>query len=388
VSQRDIIIVGAGLGGLALARGLVTDGHRVRILERSPALRGGGAAVTIFNNGNAALAGLGIPALQHGGQIERMDFRDDRDRRLTSVDLTVLTERTGFGIRTIPRDRLLAHLAEGLSPDIFVFDTAAASVESNPGRATVVDTRGGRHTAEIVIGADGSGSSVRASTRPAEGEAVRVGWCSWQGLSTALPDIARGTTGRYFLGTAGLCGLMPAGDGLTQWWFDEREAGDHPTASTVIGHLKENFASYPEPVGTLLSSLREDEVGYFPHLLHRIPNQWRTGSTTLLGDAAHVFPPSQAQGANQALEDAWMLRQVLRSDGEAEAQLRRYERERVPRVRRVSRMAASEITNKAPNVAMRVGARMLGARLAGRGYLALIRTFSTVLSAPGSRQVP
>jgi FAD-dependent urate hydroxylase len=76
-----------------------------------------------------------------------------------------------------------------------------------------------------------------------------------------------------------------------------------------------------------------------------------------------------------------MLRRVLQSDGEASGLLRQYERERVRRVRRVSRMAASELTNQPPNVPMRIGARLLGARLAGRGYLALIRSFSTVLSA-------
>jgi FAD-dependent urate hydroxylase len=344
-------------------------------------VRGGGAAVTIFNNGNAALAGLGIPSLTYGGPIERMEFRDERARQLASVDLTVVSARTGFGIRTIPRARLIAHLADGLASEVFSFKTAAATVEVNDDAATVIDTDGHRHTADIVIGADGARSRVRASILPTVGDAAPVGWCSWQGLTTSLPEIADGSTGRFFLGAAGLCGLMPAGEGLTQWWFDEREPAEHPHESSTVDHLVNRFADYPEPVGTLLSSLRSNDVGYFPHLLSPVADAWGVGATTLLGDAAHTFPPSQAQGANQALEDAWMLRRVLQSDGEASGLLRQYERERVRRVRRVSRMAASELTNQPPNVPMRIGARLLGARLAGRGYLALIRSFSTVLSA-------
>jgi 2-polyprenyl-6-methoxyphenol hydroxylase-like FAD-dependent oxidoreductase len=50
----DVVIVGAGIGGLALARGLQADGHRVEVLEKAAGRRDGGAAVTIFSNGGAA----------------------------------------------------------------------------------------------------------------------------------------------------------------------------------------------------------------------------------------------------------------------------------------------------------------------------------------------
>jgi FAD-dependent urate hydroxylase len=76
----EILIAGAGVGGLALAKGLLADGHQVRVLERSPGLRQGGAAVTIFSNGAAALAALGAPIDGIGGDIEELGFRTAEGR--------------------------------------------------------------------------------------------------------------------------------------------------------------------------------------------------------------------------------------------------------------------------------------------------------------------
>ncbi|HEV7897730.1 MAG TPA: NAD(P)-binding protein, partial [Planosporangium sp.] len=86
----DVLIAGAGVGGLALARGLLADGHQVRVLEQAPGPRQGGAALTIFSNGAAALAGLGAPMDGVGGLIEEMEFCDANGAALFRVDLRVL----------------------------------------------------------------------------------------------------------------------------------------------------------------------------------------------------------------------------------------------------------------------------------------------------------
>jgi FAD-dependent urate hydroxylase len=115
-------------------------------------------------------------------------------------------------------------------------------------------------------------------------------------------------------------------------------------------------------------------------VLHRVPSVWGTGPSTLLGDAAHAFPPSQAQGANQALEDAWLLRRALSSGHEPSTALRRYERVRSRRVRRISRLAASEVTNKPQASITRLVGRHAPATLSGRLQLAVIRSCSSVLN--------
>lgn len=373
----DVLISGAGVGGLALANGLQAAGHGVRVFERASRLRTGGAAVTIFSNGAAAASGLGVKLDDLGGLIEELTFRTADGVTFGRTDLRVLHRRTGFRVATVPRDRLLARLSEHLRAGTVEYDQDVVAAGTADGQAFVTDATGATHTAQVVVGADGYRSAVRQSIIK-DHSAVGTGWVSWQGLTVTLPDLANGTHAFCFVGTAGLCGLMPAGDGLLQWWFD---VPDSPAvdSDSVTGWLRDRFAHYAEPVPELLNTITDADIQAYPHVLHRVPDQWGTGPTTLLGDAAHAFPPSQAQGANQALEDAWLLNRALRQPGDPSDLLRRYERRRSPRVRRVSRLAASEITNRPPTPLGRLFGKILTPALSGHAYLALIRRFSSVL---------
>ena len=79
-----------------------------------------------------------------------------------------------------------------------------------------------------------------------------------------------------------------------------------------------------------------------------------------------AFPPSQAQGANQALEGAWVLTHALRGAGTPSECARRYERARLRRVRRVSKLAATEVANSPPNPLAAALTRHMPPQLAGR----------------------
>ena len=373
----DVLIAGAGVGGLALAGALVDDGHQVRVLEAAPGLREGGAAVTIYSNGAAALAGLGVPLPDDiGGAIDHLEIRSAAGVVTMRTDMRVMRRKTGFPVVTVQRNKLIEHLAARLPAGVIRFDTAVTEVDSN---GTVIDQYGEKHTAQVLVGADGHRSAVRQGVLH-DGPASDCGWTTWQGLTHVLPELAAGRTGVLLVGDAGLVGLMPAGGGLLQWWFDVEGARIDPADESVTAWLHQRFGGFADPVPALLESISDGDVGCYPHVLHRIPHAWGVGATTLLGDAAHAFPPSQAQGANQAIEDAWLLRRALGGDGDVVAALRSYERLRAVRVRRVSKMAASETTNKPPKTLARLAVKFMPASMTGAAYTSLIRRFSSVLA--------
>lgn len=372
-----VLIAGGGIGGLALARGLDGSGHQVSVFEQAPRLRTGGAAVTIFSNGAAALAALGAPLSGFGGRLDALRFDTADGHTVVNADLTILARRTGFPVTSVPRDRLVEHLARGV-PVEFSREIVDVSVDVgvHPDGVTAVDITGERHRADVVVGADGHRSAVRRAVLSPE-PAAENEWTTWQGLTPVLPELAEGTTGVCVVGEAGLVGMLPSGDGLLMWWFDVHQ----PLEGSPAAALAERFAGYGRLVDGLLEKIRDADVEPFRHVLHRVPDRWGQGGATLLGDAAHAFPPTQAQGANQALEDAWLLSRTLRA-GPADVPhaLRQYEQRRARRVRKVSRRAAGERTNKPLPSLVRVLARSIPPSLIGRAYVAQLRGISSVLN--------
>ena len=129
----------------------------------------------------------------------------------------------------------------------------------------------------------------------------------------------------------------------------------------------------------VLGAVTDNETGFFPHFRHRVPRTWGSGPITVIGDAAHSMPPTRAQGANQALEDAWALAASLRDTAHAstdtEAALRAFERSRSRKASVVSRQAGTEDYNRYGAVI----SRLIPAPLATRYYTRWLRQISTYL---------
>jgi len=377
-----VVVVGAGTGGLALAAGLQHRGHEVVVLERASALRTGGAAVTLWSNGTAALQALAdVDPTPHGRVLTGLETRTPQGRRVMRVDVASLSARLGSPTACVPRDRLVMLLA-GLLPDGTIrFGHQVTGVETGAGSdgARVLLADGRQYSAELVVGADGSGSALRGALLP-EVTPQPTGWTSWQGLTRVLPDVAARSTALGVLGPQGYVGLIPAGDGLLQWWFD---VPDRPTSDgSALAALRARFASWPGPVAELLRTLDDETLTPWEHLSQPVARTWGRGAVTLLGDAAHTMPPSLSQGVNSTLQDAALLTRSLDavSAGRPLAPvLRHYEATRARQVRPVARLAASEssITYRRSSTA---AMRLMPDALAGAVYGQLIRRSSPALS--------
>src|ERR1700739_262407 len=125
-----ILVVGAGVGGISIARGLLRDGHDVTVFERRPDVTAGGGAVTIWSNGAKVLRQLGVDMDGAGQPLSTVRILLPTGRSLTTMDLTAIVERLGAPVRMVPRQVVLERLLEGFPTDRIRCNSRAVGVVS------------------------------------------------------------------------------------------------------------------------------------------------------------------------------------------------------------------------------------------------------------------
>ena len=342
-----ILVVGAGVGGISVARGLLRDGHHVTVFEQRPDARAGGGAVTIWPNGATVLEQLGVDMDGAGQLLSTVRVVTSAGRPLVALDLTAIVDRLGASVRMVPRRVLLERLLAGFPTDHIQYDRRAAKVASTPDGVRVEFANGSVVEGDLLIGADGLHSKIRDVVGARDAEPT--GWCSWQGLVT-LPYVADKHVALLAIGEHGNLGLWPAGGTDVQWWFDLPWSDGFIRPERPIDVIREHFTGWCDAVDEVLAMLTDDDLADspYPHFRHPIPGPGQ-GPLTLLGDAAHTMPPTLAQGTNQALLDTMVLCKALadsgKTNGDLSKALRWYEKTRRRSVSAVSRVTSLQVSH-------------------------------------------
>ncbi|HEY5855763.1 MAG TPA: NAD(P)/FAD-dependent oxidoreductase [Aldersonia sp.] len=339
-----VLVIGAGVGGISAARGLLRDGHDVTVFERGPAVRTGGGAITIWSNGATVLDQLGVDMRDAGKQLSTVRVVTSSGRRVATFDVAAVTRRFGAPTRMVPRRVLLERLLERFPTERIRCNARAIAVTETADGVRVDFDDGTSADGDLVIGADGRHSTIRDLV--ATNDAAPTGWCSWQGL-VSLPEIADEQDALIIIGEHGNLGLWPAGGTHLQWWFDVPWSPDSTRPESPIEMIRSRFAGWSDATDRVLATLTDDDLAPspFPHYRHPIPRVWGRGPVTLLGDAAHTMPPTLAQGTNQALLDTMMLCRAVSSGTDLAPALRNYERTRARRVALVSRLTSLQVSH-------------------------------------------
>jgi 2-polyprenyl-6-methoxyphenol hydroxylase-like FAD-dependent oxidoreductase len=317
-----LLIVGAGIAGLALARVLQRRGITADIVERMPEWPSTGTGLYLPANAVRALGELGIGAEvpARAQPIERQRILDHRGRVLADIDVGRFWEGVG-GCVAIPRAALHEVLLESTAGLPVRLGTSVTGIDDGAApRVSFSD--GSSRSYDLVVGADGIQSTVR---RLALGgpSARYVGQASWRFVVDGFPAITDWTAmlgrGRTFLTVA-------LGEGSVYCYADINTSD--PTGARD-DDWRESFADFADPVPRLLDQAAE---AYFAPIEEVVPPTWAAHRVVLIGDAAHASSPNMAQGAAMAVEDALVLAAVLASGHSVEQALVEYERRRRARV--------------------------------------------------------
>ena len=340
-SVETILVSGAGIGGLGTAIGLAQQGVGVRVIDAKENLTTLGSGITVQGNALRVLRDLGVwdEVRDAGFAFEGLGLRAPDPTGTVLVELTEL--RTGgedlpatLGIHRPDLARILLDraLALGVRVDHGV---ALEEIEQDDDGVTATLSDGTTARCDLMVAADGIRSHLRRLVGIEDGPRP-TGMGIWRVFAPRPTSVTR--TDLFYGGPSYIAGYCPTGeDSLYAYVVTDHDPHNATlTADQGLARLQALSAAHHGPWDDIRPLMTDSSrINYTKFETHVVPAPWHRGRVVLVGDAAHSCPPTVAQGAAMALEDAWVPSELLGGDSDQsiEEVLEGYTARRLPRAR-------------------------------------------------------
>jgi 2-polyprenyl-6-methoxyphenol hydroxylase-like FAD-dependent oxidoreductase len=358
-----VLVVGAGVAGLALARALLRGGVDCTVVERRTGIAADGLALNLPGNAVRALMLLGVAdeVLGRGVRIDRREYRNARGRLLFAVDEAAFWSGIAPSV-CVRHGHVLRALLRGLEPNIR-YGVRVTGVTPGADRVLVEFGEAEPETFDLVVGADGVHSAVRPAVASAGALPSAMTSASWRFI-TDDPGVGCWTV---WTGRRGTFLLIPVEPGRV-YGYASSSQGDSPGKDREW--LRQTFVQYPTPVPQTVDLVLTGSGELYHSPVEEVRcHRWSEGRVILIGDAAHATGPVWAQGAASALDDAAILADLLTTRDDWSAVGPEFEQARRPSVDHVQ-AATDEMSRLArlPGVVRDLVAPVLGPRGYRRAY--------------------
>jgi len=283
-----VVVVGGGIGGLALAAALDTARFEVVVAEAEPRRGSSGAALGLWPSARRALHRIGAAAA-----VDRLPVRPGT-AEIYNLGGHRLVAEDGPKVSLVRR----AHLLTAVS----------AAVPGTVRRLTWEVTRTEALDADLIVGADGVRSRVRGLVWPRGAERVKTPYVAMRGI---VPDPGNLAYGEYW-GPGVLFGIVPLGDGHVYWFSAHRSTlGPEPLdVEAVRAELSKQLRPGLSGVRRLVDHAGPDTIANQLWVFPPMP-RYVHGRYVVIGDAAHASLPNLGRGACDAILDAVSLGDAL-----------------------------------------------------------------------------
>jgi 2-polyprenyl-6-methoxyphenol hydroxylase-like FAD-dependent oxidoreductase len=317
------LIIGGGIAGPVAALRLVQDGHQCTLYERSPEPRTIGGAVSVAPNGMRLLEKLELRSKieNMGCMVDNFEIKDDKGG---DIGMFCMKSKDGYSSVRIMRRKLqevLLDECEERGIEVH-FGKALEHVAQDEKSITARFADGSSANGDFIIGADGIHSKTRDFVTDEPVKAKHTGSSIVYGIlptdSLSSIDFSNLPSTMGVSAPAGFFSSMFTDNEHSQlYWVTIKakpsaQLDTNKTRAQELARFKDTFAPIPE----VISATNE----FFAWDIHELPrlSSWSKGKIVLVGDAAHALPPNQGQGVSQAIEDIFVLANVIAKNGGTE----------------------------------------------------------------------